>query len=355
TVDSDAARLNHWQPSVFQGKKNVILVILESFGHEHIGYLGGTPTTPKLDQLAASGLAFHNMYATGNRTSWGVSSVLTGLYPLPNREYVKALKSQHHFYTIAQSFKQHGYTNTFLYSGDADFDNMRAFMLSNGYDNVLGKESFDASLEKYTWGYADEDLYDKAVQLIEQQVKQQKPYFLNLLSLSSHEPFDYPAGKTPLYANAPIKGFANSIKYADFALGKFYDTFQAKGLFKNTVVAFIADHGNNAYGTQDVPIDRYKIAAVIMDESLKHQRYDKLSSQIDFGPTLLDIAGLDVQLPSVGASIFQHPRDSALLLYHQNYAYLLADRVIIYKNNHPAQAYSYDHDSFAYQQQAQDI
>ena len=335
------AQLLRMQTALSAGKKNVILIMLESFGHEHVGYLGGTPTTPNLDRLAAQGLAFTNMYATGNRTSWGVSTVLTATYPVPGQAYVKALKSQQNFYTIARSFKQHGYHNMFLYSGDADFDNMKAFMLSNGFDQVQGKEAFDLLQHKYTWGYADEDLYQKAEELIKAQTA---PFFLSLLTLSSHEPFDYPEGKVELYAEAPVQGFANSIKYADFALGKFIASLKKQGLMKNTVIGLIADHANSAYGTQDVPVDRYRIAAVILDEDLKPaQTYRHVASQVDFGPTLLDLAGLDVTLPGVGASVLQHQRDSALLLYHYNYAYLTSEDLVIYKDGQAAKSYSPDY------------
>ncbi|MEA3228978.1 MAG: sulfatase-like hydrolase/transferase, partial [Campylobacterota bacterium] len=236
-----------FQKSTFDRKKNVILVLLESFGHEYIGHLGGTDTTPNLDSLTEESLYFTNLYATGTRTSWGVSSILTGLYPLPSREYVKANKSLNNFYTVASTFKLNSYETTFLYSGDADFDNMRGFMLANGFDNVYGKESFNRDLKKYTWGYCDEDLYDRALHLIEK--SKDKPYFLTLLTMSSHEPFDYPKGRVEPYQDAKLEGFANSIKYGDYAIGKFMKQLKERGALKNTIIAFIADHNPKAYGT----------------------------------------------------------------------------------------------------------
>lgn len=340
---TNGANFNRFQKSTFTKKKNVILVILESFGHEYSGYLGGLNTTPNLDKLTKESLYFTNLYAIGTRTSWGVSSVLTGLSPLPSREYVKANKSLNNFYTLASTMKKNNYETTFLYSGDADFDNMRGFFLANGFNNVYGKESFDKNLTKYTWGYCDEDLYAKALGLIED--SKDKPLFITLLTMSSHEPFDYPKGRVEAFKNAKLEGFANSIKYGDFAIGKFIQKLKDKNLLKDTVVAFIADHNPKAYGTFDVPINKYKIVAMIVADEFKNggKEYKKIASQIDFAPTLLDIAGIDATIPTMGSSVLQNERNSAMLLARKkNFAYLTEKGIVIYKPKKDISMYDYN-------------
>jgi len=157
-------------------------------------------------------------------------------------------------------------------------------------------------------GYCDEDLYDKALELIEKNRK--KPFFLTLLTLSSHEPFDYPDGKITPYTLKKTEGFENAIKYADFALGKFVQALKEKGVLKDTVVALIADHNEHARGKFDVPIDSYKIAALILsnDYANKGQKYAKIASQIDFAPTMIDIAGVSATIPTMGISVLSYQR-----------------------------------------------
>jgi len=340
-ITNNKDNLTHFAKSHFSKEKNIILVILESFGWHHIGYLGGTKTTPNLDNLTKNALYFTNLYAVGTRTSWGVSSILTSLYPLPTREYVKASKAQHNFYTVAKTLKKHNYSTTFLYGGDANFDNMRGFMLANGFDNVYGKESFSSSqyLQR-TWGYCDEDLYDKAFKMIQ---KEKKPFFLTLLTLSSHQPFDYPRGKTKPYKDAPLAGFANSIKYADYALGKFVTRLKESGILKDTIVVFVADHCSKAYSKNNVPIDKYKIAAMIVSDDFKGgKNYNKIASQIDIAPTMLDIAGISDTLPTMGQSVLSFERNSALLLANKrNFAYLLEDKYVLFKPSQKAQIFNY--------------
>jgi len=348
--DKNNNSLIRFQKSLFKKKKNIILVILESFGKKNIGYLGGTDTTPNLDKLTSQSLYFTNMYATGTRTSWGVSALLTSLYRIPSREYIKASKSQKDFYTIARTLKENNYENTFLYSGDVDFDNMKGFLLSNGYDDVIGENGFTRNkYDKFVWGYCDEDLYDEAIYLAEK--SKDKPFFLTLLTMSSHEPFDYPENKIDLLEGEKKNSFPNSIKYADYALGKFINDLKEKGLLENTVVAFIADHSMKSYGKFDVPIERYKIASLIVSDNYKNnngREYDKIASQIDIGPTILDLAGIDCELPTMGTSVLQHERNSALLLANRrNFAYLVPDRFVIYKGKLNTQIYDYRYNKLA--------
>ena len=341
------------QHSGFAKEKNIILVILESFGHEHIGYLGGTPTSPNIDALTKESLYFTKMYAVGTRTSWGVSSVTTGLYPTPPREFVKASKSQNNFYTLARTLKKHGYENTFLYSGDANFDNMSGFLLSNGYEHIYDKKSFSGYSDPCTWGYSDENLYEKAFELIEK--SEGKPFFLTMLTMSSHEPFDYPRGRVEPYKKAKLNGFANSMKYSDYAIGKFMKKLKEKGMLKNTIVAFIADHTNNTYTSTALPISNNHIAAfIVSDDFHGGKEYNKIASQIDFAPTILDIAGVSDTIPTMGTSVLQNQRDSALLLTNnKSVVYLLEDRFIVYKDN--AQHLTYDYNKTLIENNASQI
>ncbi|SFV75077.1 Phosphoglycerol transferase I [hydrothermal vent metagenome] len=346
-IQNNSQTLTRYQHSLFSKQKNIILVILESFGHESIGYLGGTPTTPNLDKLIHNALYFTNLYAVGYRTSWGISSVVSSLYPIPSCEYIKASKSQNNFYTIAKTLDKKGYDTTFLYGGDVDFDNMRGFLSNNGFKNVYGEEVFHHTKTKYTWGYCDEDLYEKAFEII--QSKKNKPYFLTLMTLSSHEPFDYPKNKTPIYPKAPAKSFANSVKYADYAIGKFMQKLKKHHMLQNTVVAFVADHCSKVRGKMGVPVDKYKIAAMIVSDDFKGgKKYDKIASQIDIAPTLLDVAGISATIPTMGSSVLQNQRDSALLIAKKkNFAYLKEKKYVIFEPNQNYQTYNYQNQKIA--------
>ena len=58
-------------------------------------------------------------------------------------------------------------------------------------------------------------------------------------------------------------------------------------------------HGDDPRGRFHETVDNYKIPAIILSKEYEKnggKLYDKIASQIDFAPTILDIAGISTQL-----------------------------------------------------------
>ncbi|MDH3265437.1 MAG: sulfatase-like hydrolase/transferase [Gammaproteobacteria bacterium] len=106
---------------------NLVIIVEESLGAEFVGALGGLDLTPNLDELSQQGIWFENLYATGTRSVRGLEAIVTGFTPTPSRSVVKLGKSQKGFFTLAQLLGQSGYESSFIYGGEAQFDNMRRF------------------------------------------------------------------------------------------------------------------------------------------------------------------------------------------------------------------------------------
>src|SRR5690606_2866121 len=71
-------------------KPNVIFIILESYTAQFVGSLGGEEgVTSNLDKLAARGLNFTKMYASGDRSQKGLVSILSGYPAQPNTSIIK--------------------------------------------------------------------------------------------------------------------------------------------------------------------------------------------------------------------------------------------------------------------------
>ena len=320
-------------------KQNVILIIGESFGGEFSGFLNGKYSTPNLDKLIKNGFVFENLYGTGTRTHWGVSSVFTSMTPHPGTSYLKLPKSQKNFYTIANSYKKHGYQNIFVYGGDSSFDNMSGFLYSNGFDKIYDKFDFETKYEKSTWGYNDEILYDKIFDIAK---SQKGNFFISALTLSSHEPFDFPKDKVTPIEGEPINGFANSIKYADFAFSKFYEKLQQDKSLQNTVVAVIADHGAGISGDAHTSIKKNKLMAVIFSKNLRNIKYNKIASQVDFGITLLDASGISDEINVSGQSVLGKHRNNAWMHLANESVFLENDKYLVYnKNDFKYKCYDY--------------
>src|ERR1700752_4120056 len=64
-------------------RPNVLLITCDALRADHLGILGGHPPslTPRLDALAAEGVAFRHAVSQGFRTPISMPSLFTGLYP----------------------------------------------------------------------------------------------------------------------------------------------------------------------------------------------------------------------------------------------------------------------------------
>ncbi len=135
---------------------NLVIILEESLGAEFVGALGGVPVTPELDALSTEGIWFNNLYATGTRSVRGIEAVVTGFTPTPARSVVKLPKSQSGFFTIAELLRREGYDTSFLYGGEAHFDNMRQFFVGNGFQRIIEEKDFVNPEFRGSWASATE-------------------------------------------------------------------------------------------------------------------------------------------------------------------------------------------------------
>src|SRR5574338_394679 len=108
-----------------------------------VGSLGGlTGVVPRFDSLSRTGVLFDRFYASGNRTDKGIGAILSGYPPLQNTSVLKEPRKYVGLPGIARTLDSAGYDTEFLYGGELAFDNLRAFILTNGFSRVVGKEDF---------------------------------------------------------------------------------------------------------------------------------------------------------------------------------------------------------------------
>ncbi len=325
--------LLHTQKSTVKKEKpyNLVIFLQESLGAEYVGHLGGLPLTPNLDSLSEEGMTFTNIYSTGTRSVRGIEAVVTGFPPTASRSVVKLSNAQNGFFTVADALKQKGYDTSFVYGGMANFDNMAGFFNGNGFDNIIDETDYDESKSAFrgVWGYSDEDLAVKANDLYKSYGD--KPFFSMLFSTSNHEPFEFPDGRITLHEQ-PKNTVNNAIKYADYAIGKFFELAKKEAYYDNTIFVVVADHNTRTFGDYLVPVHKFHIPAVIVGPNVPTSIYNKLCSQIDLMPTVLDLMGLDVETPMPGRNLVQLPEDTpgrAIMQFHSINAFRVGNEVVI--------------------------
>jgi len=301
-----------------------VIILEESLGARYVGTLGGLPLTPNLDALAKKGWLFEQLYATGTRSVRGIEAIISGFTPTPALSVVKLGKSQHDFFTLADLLRRKGYFCEFIYGGQSHFDNMRSFFLGNGFHQVIEQKDYENPEFVASWGVSDEDLLNRTHQELLKHHTQGQPFFTLVFSSTNHDPFDFPEGRIELYEQ-PMQTRNNAAKYADYAIGRFFEQAKKAPYWKDTVFLVVADHDSRVTGADLVPISHFRIPGVIAGEGISQKRDSRLVSQIDLPPTLLSLMGVDNENPMLGRDMTRQSDDytgRAMLQYANTFAYM---------------------------------
>lgn len=308
--------------------KNVVLITIESYSSEFLKADGNVQNlTPFIDSLSTKSLLFTDLYAVGNRTVRGLEAVTLCLPPTAGESVVKREDNKDKFST-GSVFKQKGYDVKYLYGGDAFFDNMQDFFSGNGYD-IVDKKTFlpnEITFENI-WGVCDEDMYNKAIKLMNVEAKRGKPFFNHIMTVSNHRPFTYPNNKIDIPGDA--KSREGGVKYTDYAMKQFFKMAKKQPWYSNTVFVILADHCASSAGKTELPLDKYRIPAMIFSPNdIAPQQYNKLMSQIDVMPTLFGLLNFNYQSKFFGQDVLkENYKPRALIATYQNLG-LIKDDVL---------------------------
>ncbi|MDN4015245.1 sulfatase-like hydrolase/transferase, partial [Chryseobacterium gambrini] len=88
---------------------------------------------------------------------------------------------------------------------------------------------------------------------------------------SNHDPFEFPDNKIELYEQ-PKQTRNNAAKYADFALGYFFEMAKKSDYWKDTIFLVVADHDSRVSGASLVPIQHFHIPGLILGEGIEAKR-----------------------------------------------------------------------------------
>ncbi len=295
---------------------NVVVLLEESLGAEFVGAYGDKRgLTPALDRLAEKGMLFTRAYATGTRTVRGMEAVTASFPPVPGESIVKRPHNEGMF-NWSTVMAKYGYDPTFIYGGFGTFDNMNYFFRSNGY-RVIDRLDMDEPTFANIWGVSDEDLFRNAVRVFDEQHDRGERIFSVVMSTSNHKPFTFPPGVT----GVPEKGGGREagIRYADYAIGRFFEMAKAKPWFDDTLFVIVADHGARVYGREDIPIRTYEIPLVLYSpKHISPGRVETLTSQIDVAPTVLGILDFNYDSTFFGIDVLRDSHPDRLIPLNHN-------------------------------------
>lgn len=316
---------------------NVVIVLMESMSARFMHSLGSDNTiTPTLDELAATGLFFDHIYATGTRTVRGIEAVMLSIPPTPGQSIVRRPDSGEIF-NIGSVFRDRGYVTQFLYGGKSFFDNMGGFFSSNGF-SVIDQSSMTKAETTFSnaWGVCDEDLFNLAVKSADQAGS--KPFLQFILTTSNHRPYTYPSGKTKIPSGTGRDG---AVEYSDFAIRKFLETARGKPWFKDTVFVFVADHDAAVSGGTKVLPSDYHIPLIFYSPAhIPARRVSILGSQIDVAPTLMALLNFSYQSRFFGHDLIEAKTERAFLATYQKVGLWQNGKLILLSPNRQIETFT---------------
>ncbi|MFA5216210.1 LTA synthase family protein [Sulfuricurvum sp.] len=326
-----------------QKPKNLVIFIQESMGSQFVGFSGGNVSiTPNMEKLSHEGVAFTNLFSNGTRSIRGLSAMTSGWLPLTGEEVVKRNKSQSDFFTVASLLKPLGYKSSFIYGGEGRFDNMRSWYMGNGFDEVIEQKDYKNPGFVSTWGVSDEDLVIKANETFKAHAQKGEKFVSVMFSSSNHSPFELPNGKIDFIPGEPRQSVNNAVKYADFAIGRFFDLAKKEAYYKDTVFVVVADHNVRVYGDDLVPVNMFHIPALIIADGLKPQKFTTLATQPEVLATALDLIGVNFTYPILGHSIFSNAKkEVSLMMFNDIFALRDHNNIAILQPNKEAQSFVY--------------
>jgi len=279
--------------------RNVVFILMESFSGQHVGALGAPGgITPHFDQLAEEGVLFTRFFSNGTHTHQGMFASFACFPNLPGFEYLmQQPEGGNHFSGLPQLLSARGYDNLYVYNGDFAWDNQSGFFGKQGVTNFIGRFDYvNPTVFDPTWGVADQDMFDRAAAELERKGAV-RPFYALLQTLSNHTPYPLPE-KLPV---EPVAGYGaldqhlTAMRYADWALGQFFEQARRAPYFKETLFVIVGDHGF-ASGQQltEINLSRFNVPLLLIAPGIREKFgacRDVVGTQVDIVPTIIGRLG----------------------------------------------------------------
>lgn len=273
-----------------KGTPDILIVIMESFANDIIPSMGSYKDVAVcLDSIAQQSILFTRFYANSFRTDRGMVSILSGYPAQPTTSIMRYPRKTSQLPSIARNLaKYKNYKTTYYYGGDADFCNMRSYLVSQGYQHIISDANFPIEDKLSKWGVPDHILAAKMMEDIKAQQNEKRPMLRILQTSSSHEPFEVPYHRLK---NKRLNAFA----YTDSVMGAIVREYRKLPRWKNTLIVFVPDHvGGYKENLNDHDRSRYQIPLILAGGVISRpMKVGIIGSQHDIAATLLGQLGVE--------------------------------------------------------------
>lgn len=286
--------------------KNLIFILAESFNSVAVS----EKLTPTLYKLSNSGFKFNNFYSPlFISTSGGEFQATTGL--IPSQKTLNRWRKQKPeiSYAIGNTFSKQGYTANAYHNWTYRFYSRENTMKTLGFDSFMAIGNGLEKLIDEEWLPSDVDMINATTDFYISEDK----FVTYYITVSGHAPYDFIGNSTvkrhkdlvkDLPYTEPAKAYLAAQIELDRAVETLINRLEQAGVLQDTVIALVGDHYPYTLTMEDInSISSYERDSIVevnrsnfiiwnseMEETIE---VDKVGSQIDVLPTLLNLFGIE--------------------------------------------------------------
>ena len=334
--------------------KNVVVLIVESFGREYIGALNTTLEqgryrgyTPSIDSIIGLSTTFTHSYCNGRKSIDGMPSILSSI-PMFVEPFFLTPASMNHVGGLASLLAPKGYATAFFHGAQRGSMGFMAFARATGFQHYYGREDYEA--DPRFGGSADFDglwaIWDEPFlqYYCQKMTEMAEPFMTAVFTASSHHPYKIPERYRKQY---PEEGIVmhKCIRYTDMALGRFFRTASRQPWFRNTVFVLTSDHTNlSDHPEYQTDLGGFCSPIVIYEPGREPSLQHKVAQQIDILPTVLGMLHYDRPYCAFGKDLLNTPADSTWAVNYLNgtYQYVKYGHVLQFDGRRSTALYALD-------------
>ncbi|MEQ1914322.1 MAG: LTA synthase family protein, partial [Sideroxydans sp.] len=299
-------------------KPNVVVLMLESWGALHMDAirhemkLQALGATPNFDQLAKQGRLYTHFYANGQRSIQGAAAILASQPTLPSMPLLGLGMEQNRLSFIGELAQSQNYQTIFLQSSDHGSFHFDSIAARAGFKEYRGAEEIpnvhEHPKQAKTWGTWDHNTFQEANKLF---ASAQKPFLGFIFTSTTHTPWIIPDARWNKFTSGSDRDkFLNTLFYADWALGQLMEAAKRDGYFDDTIFVITADHANEFVEKSEHVPNQFHIPLLIVGPGVKAGIDERVGSQADIIPTLIDLGGWSVTYAGLGRSLMDDTRNA---------------------------------------------
>lgn len=314
---------------MFKGK-NLMIIQVESLENFVIGQkINGQEITPNLNKLLGNSLYFPDYHEQVYNGTSSDADLMTNTSIYPVRRGSTFFRYPNNTYNSLPKLMQGmGYSTLAVHPDNGSYWNWMPALKSIGFQKCIDSTHFNMS-ETIGMGISDGSYLRQVAPIAE---KQKQPFYMFMVTLTSHAPFDLPQQYRelkldPALDKTKLGGYFQSVHYTDKQLGIYLDSLQKSGVLKNTVVALYGDHCgihkfyqqevNNIKPSQSWWVDNHRrIPLIIYQNGLKGTTVNTIGGEIDLMPTISYLMGIDESKyadTTMGRNLLKTNKNFALL------------------------------------------